>query len=73
MRTAAMNRLIPSILFLLCLSLLAEDFPRAQWIHYPEPDAEGLHKDRYFWTDVDVSPTRTPSRLPSTWMTAGTS
>ena len=43
MRTAAMNRLIPSILFLLCLGLLAEGFPRAQWIHYPEPDAEGLH------------------------------
>ena len=56
MRTAAMNRLIPSILFLLCLGLLAEGFPRAQWIHYPEPDAEGLHKDRYFWTDVDVAP-----------------
>ncbi len=49
-----MNRLLPSILFLLCLGLLAEGFPRAQWIHYPEPDAEGLHKDRYFWTELDV-------------------
>ena len=56
MRTAAMNRLLPSILLFLCLGLLAEGFPRAQWIHYPEPDAEGLHKDRYFWTDLDVPP-----------------
>ena len=56
MRTATMNRLIPSILVFLCLGLLAEGFPRAQWIHYPEPDAEGLHKNRYFWTDLDVPP-----------------
>ena len=56
MLTAAMNRLLPSILVFLCLGLLAEGFPRAQWIHYPEPDAEGLHKNRYFWTDVDVPP-----------------
>ncbi len=32
----------------------AQEFPRAQWLHYPEPDAEGMKAPRYFWLDVEA-------------------
>ena len=36
------------------LPFLGQDFPRAQWLHYPEPDAKGLNVPRYFWTHITI-------------------
>ncbi|MBO4619840.1 MAG: beta-galactosidase [Victivallales bacterium] len=43
-----------SAFVLLTLVLAAADFARPQWIHYPEPDAEGVGKDRYFFKEFVV-------------------
>lgn len=43
-----------SFLLLACSILFAEAYPRAQWIHYPEPDEKGLNQNRFFWTDIEV-------------------
>ena len=38
----------------LVLHLIGQDFPRAQWLHYPESDEKGLNVPRYFWTDIPI-------------------
>ncbi len=43
------------LFFVLCaVVLLAQEFPRPYWLHYPENDNNGLNVPRYFWTDVVV-------------------
>lgn len=50
-----MKKFLPVCLLLgLALCLAAADFARPQWIHYPEPDAEGIQKPRFFWTNFVV-------------------
>ncbi len=49
-----MKKILLILVVLFCGVLFAEGFPRAQWIHYPEEDATGLQKKRYFWKDVSV-------------------
>ena len=43
-----------SLLFLLALCICAAEFAHPQWIHYPEPDANGVGKDRYFFKEFMV-------------------
>ncbi|MGN0891668.1 MAG: beta-galactosidase [Oligosphaeraceae bacterium] len=49
------TRPLPLLLLLALLLPAAQATPpRPLWLHYPEPDKEGLQKPRYFWTEVEI-------------------
>ena len=49
-----MKKLTLLLFFSSIMMVLAGSLQRAQWIHYPEADEEGLNKPRFFWTDIIV-------------------
>ena len=52
-----MKRTLPCLMllwFLAATFAVAQTPPRPFWLHYPEPDKEGLQKPRYFWTEVEI-------------------
>ncbi len=54
MRHALPNSLALFWLLLAVALLPAQDYPRAQWLYYPEPVEDSQNVPRYYWSDLEI-------------------